>query len=163
MGNLLWGKKVGIIGLGRIGKKVADILAFMKAEVSYFDIKTAEEYTFQNIEDLLKDSDIISIHISGSGEKGVLIVKKEISLMKKGAFIVNTSRGGMVDEAALFEAIEKGDIAGAALDVFSEEPYKGRLASLDNVILTPHIGSYAKEARIMMETQAVENLLKGAA
>ncbi len=81
--------------------------------------------------------------------------------MKKGAFIVNTSRGEFIDETALEKALKMWNLAGAALDVFGQEPYKGPLAALSNVILTPHIGSYAKEARVAMEIESVENLLKG--
>jgi D-3-phosphoglycerate dehydrogenase len=81
--------------------------------------------------------------------------------MKKGASIINTSRGGVVDESALYENLKNGRLSGAAIDVFEQEPYTGPLKELENVILTPHIGSYAKEARVEMEKQAVENLLKG--
>jgi D-3-phosphoglycerate dehydrogenase / 2-oxoglutarate reductase len=81
--------------------------------------------------------------------------------MKKGAWLVNTSRGEAVDEEALCRALEEGRLSGAALDVFQKEPYDGPLKNLPNVILTPHVGSYAKESRIEMETQAVRNLLAG--
>ena len=81
--------------------------------------------------------------------------------MKEGALIINTSRGGVVDETILYEYLRNGHLSGAALDVFDIEPYTGPLRELDNVILTPHIGSYAIEARVEMERQAVENLLKG--
>ena len=81
--------------------------------------------------------------------------------MKNGAMIINTSRGGVVDESALYENLKNGHLAGAALDVFEEEPYSGPLKELGNIILTPHIGSYARNTRVEMEGQAVENLLKG--
>ena len=81
--------------------------------------------------------------------------------MKKGAWLVNVSRGGVVDEEALYQALKRGHLSGAALDVFVQEPYTGPLKELDNVILTPHIGSYAKEARVKMEMEAVENLIRG--
>ena len=81
--------------------------------------------------------------------------------MKGGAWLINCARGGMVDEAALYQALQEGRLAGAAIDVFTEEPYNGPLAKLDNVILTPHIGSYAIEARVDMEIQAAKNLLEG--
>ena len=84
-----------------------------------------------------------------------------LSLMKKSAFLVNCSRGGIVDEKALYSLLKNDKIAGAAIDVFEKEPYDGPLKKLKNVILTPHIGSYAKEARIQMERQAVDNLLTG--
>jgi len=83
-----------------------------------------------------------------------------LKMMKKGSWLVNTSRGGLIDEEALFENLKSNHLAGCALDVFTKEPYSGALEQLDNVILTPHIGSYAKEARIEMETQAVKNLIE---
>jgi D-3-phosphoglycerate dehydrogenase len=111
-----------------------------------------------SLKELLCWADIITIHV-GVGEK--LIGGKEFQHMKKGALLINTSRGGVVDESVLYEYLKNGNLSGAALDVFEEEPYFGDLKELDNVILTPHIGSYAMEARVEMEKQAVENLLKG--
>ena len=81
--------------------------------------------------------------------------------MKKGAWLVNMARGGVVDEDALYNALKEGRLAGAAVDVFEKEPYNGPLAQLQNVIITPHIGSYALEARVAMEATSVENLLRG--
>ena len=81
--------------------------------------------------------------------------------MKAGAYIINTARGGMIDEHALYNGLTHGTIAGAGLDVFDSETYQGNLKQLDNVVLTTHIGSYAKEARIHMERQAVTNLIQG--
>jgi len=83
--------------------------------------------------------------------------------VKKSAPLINASRGGIVDEGALYSALKSGEIGGCAVDVFEREPYEGPLKELDNVIFSSHVGSYAKEARIQMETQAVENLLKGLA
>ena len=82
-------------------------------------------------------------------------------ILKKGAWIVNISRGGVVDEKALYKLLKSGHLSGAGLDVFENEPYQGPLIELDNIVLTPHIGSYAKESRIEMERQSVFNLLKG--
>ncbi len=165
MGNLLFDKKVGIIGFGRIGKKVSELLVPFDCEVRYYDIRTEDEGPRTEVkgfrtdlEVLLKTSDIISIHISSNKQ---IIGESEIKLIKKGAWLINVSRGGVVDENALYEALKEDCLAGAALDVFEDEPYTGPLRKLDNVILTPHIGSYALEARIEMERQAVENLLKG--
>ncbi|MDI6688200.1 MAG: NAD(P)-dependent oxidoreductase, partial [Desulfobacterales bacterium] len=91
-----------------------------------------------------------------------IIGKEEFKKIKKGAWIINVSRGEVIDETELYNALKEGHLSGAALDVFEEEPYTGLLKELDNVILTPHIGSYAKEGRINMEIEAVKNLLDGA-
>lgn len=161
MGNLLYGKNVGIIGFGRIGRKVAELLKHFGCKIKYYDTRIAVEgQDAERVElsELLKDSDIISIHVS---TKEQIIGESEIKQIKKGAWMVNVSRGGVVDENALYHALKEGYLTGAAIDVFVQEPYMGPLKELGNVILTPHIGSYAKEARIKMEMYAVENLLKG--
>ncbi len=161
MGSLLYGKKIGIKGFGRVGRKVAELLKPFDCEIAYADPFVEDGLLCLNrlsLEDLLGWADIVSIHVSVS-EK--LIRAKEFELMKKGAYIINTSRGGVIDELVLYKYLTNGYLSGAALDVFEDEPYTGPLKELDNVILTPHIGSYAKEARVEMERQAVENLLKG--
>lgn len=161
MGNLLMGKKVGIIGFGRIGRKVSDILKPFGCEIAYADPFVDDSIfglKLHTTEDLLRRSDIITIHVS---DNKCIIGKKELAMMKKGSWLINTSRGGVVNEEALYDSLRAGHLAGAAIDVFEREPYDGVLRKLDNVILTPHVGSYAKEARIEMEKQAVENLLKG--
>ena len=164
MGNLLYGKKAGIVGFGRIGQKVAELLLPFGVAVSYSDVcvySGSMKVELMSLDDLLKWNDIILLHASSQRGGQYLIGKPEIALMKEGVFIVNTSRGGLIDEDALAEAIKNKHISGAALDVFSEEPYTGALKAMDEVILTPHIGSYAKEARVSMENEAVRNLLKG--
>lgn len=162
MGNLLTFKRVGLIGLGRIGRKVAGLLKPFECEIKYYDKGTIEDKGLNaekfELDELLKTSELISIHISS---KEQIIGENEIRLMPEGAWLVNVSRGGVVDELALYKAIKDGHLSGAALDVFGAEPYTGILKELKNVILTPHIGSYAKEGRVTMELQAVENLLKG--
>ncbi len=161
MGNLLSGKKVGIKGFGKIGKKVAELLKSFSCEIAYADPFVKDGLLGLkrlSLEYLLAWADIVTIHI-GVSER--LIGKKQFQLMKKGAWLINTSRGGVIDESILYEYLKSGYLSGAALDVFEEEPYTGPLKELDNVILTPHIGSYAKEARVRMEMEAVENLLRG--
>lgn len=165
MGNLLNDKKVGIIGFGRIGQKTGELLRAFGCKIGYYDSVRIEGLEYLRIkrlemDELLKESDIVIVHVSGKYEKPLLGAKK-LDMMKDGAWLVNVARGGAVDEEALFNALKDGHLAGAALDVFKKEPYNGRLKELDNVILTPHIGSYAKEARIEMEMQAVKNLIKG--
>lgn len=164
MGALLHGKRIGIIGFGRIGQKTGSLLAAFGAEISYADReeKTAHyPCTRKDIRDLLAWADIVTIHASGGSSAGPLLGREEIASMRKGGYLVNASRGGMIDESALYEAVSTGQLAGAALDVFDKEPYSGPLTGLENVVLTPHIGSYAREARIAMEIQSVENLLSG--
>jgi D-3-phosphoglycerate dehydrogenase len=161
-GNLLSEKKVGIIGFGKIGRKVAELLIPFGCEIIYCDIKTNDTgLNFKNasLDEILRTSDIISIHVSS---KEQIIGKEEFKKIKKGAWIINVSRGEVIDETELYNALKEGHLSGAALDVFEEEPYTGLLKELDNVILTPHIGSYAKEGRINMEIEAVKNLLDGA-
>jgi len=149
MGNLLKGKDVGIIGLGRIGKKTAKLLTPFGCVLSYYDMFLFQEFKDLKIkklelDELLQKSDIITIHVSGKYDQP-LLGTRELEMIKKGSWIVNVARGGVVDEKALFDALLDGRLAGAALDVFEEEPYDGPLKQLDNVILTPHIGSYARE------------------
>jgi D-3-phosphoglycerate dehydrogenase len=164
MGSLLRGKKVGIAGFGRIGEKVSDLLEKLGAKVSYYDPfvdSDSPSIVKKSLKQLLKESDIISLHLSYSDKNRNFIGKNELDSMKKTAFLVNTSRGGLIDEKALYDRLKRKKIAGAAIDVFAAEPYNGILTELDNIILTPHIGSYAKEARVEMETESVKNLLEG--
>jgi len=164
MGNLLYGKKVGIIGFGRIGQKVSELLSGFSVELSYYDIENKVppiDCSKKEFEEILSWADIISLHLSLSKGSEFIIGEKEINLMKKGGFLINLSRGGIIDEEALYRSLKSNHLSGAALDVFKEEPYRGHLRELDNVILTPHIGSYAREVRVQMEKEAVRNLLKG--
>jgi D-3-phosphoglycerate dehydrogenase len=161
MGNLLHKKRVGIIGFGRIGRKVAELLKPFDCTLAYSDPYVEDRLLGLerlSLRELLQWADIITIHISGSNK---ILGEQELSQIKKGAWLVNVSRGTAVDEEALYRAISGGYLSGAALDVFTEEPYTGPLKDLENVILTPHIGSYAREARIEMEMQAAKNLLAG--
>ncbi len=158
MGYLLFGKKVGIVGMGRIGRSVARLFEPFGVTIAYSDIVEADvPYERKEYAALLGWADIVTFHISGSKQ---LLSEKELSVMSPGTFLLNVARGGIVDEMALLAAIQSGHIGGAALDVFESEPYEGPFVNEENVILTPHIGSYAREARISMEISAVENLLK---
>ncbi|MDB4779802.1 phosphoglycerate dehydrogenase [Akkermansiaceae bacterium] len=163
-GNLLQGKTIGVIGLGRIGKKVAEMFSKFETKVQGYDI--APDFTWAlessvkivDLDNLLATSDLVSIHVPGSCGRPVLSAEN-LKGMKKGAWLVNLARGGVVDEREIYKMLEKKHLAGAAIDVFSEEPYTGELCDLNNVILTPHLGSYAMEAKLKMELEAVENLL----
>ena len=160
MGNLLSGKRVGIIGFGRIGQKVSKLLKPFGCKILYND--PAVKSVFPGIEraklgELLKSSEVVSIHVSSNDE---ILGEKELRRMKKGALLVNIARGKVINEDALYRALKDGHLGGAAIDVFKTEPYRGPLRKLTNVVLTPHIGSYAAECRIGMEIEAVKNLIK---
>ncbi|NQU17122.1 MAG: phosphoglycerate dehydrogenase [Candidatus Saganbacteria bacterium] len=157
MGNLLIGKTLGIIGYGRIGRRLCHLLSPFGLNIIAHDINEDSSAKFVSLDELFANADILTIHVSTSK---CLIGKNELKKVKPTALMVNLSRGGVVDEDALFSALKEKRIAGAAVDVFSKEPYSGPLSEFDNVILTPHIGSYAKESRIEMEKQAVHNLIK---
>ncbi|MBN1881984.1 MAG: phosphoglycerate dehydrogenase [Deltaproteobacteria bacterium] len=162
MGNLLFGKRVGIIGYGKIGMKVGELFQKLGCDISFFDPVVEASFpgaTKLSLVELLKTSDIVTIHASGGDAP--IIGKEETAVVKEGAWLINCSRGTLIDETALIDALQSGRIRGAALDVFSREPYSGPLTALDNVILTPHIGSYALEARVKMEHDAVQLLLAG--
>ena len=165
MGTLLGGKTVGIVGLGRIGKRVAGLLEPFGVERLAYDIfpdtAWAAEHgvTVAPFERLLARSDVVTIHTSKSPDVGPIFGAEQLALMKEGAVLVDTARGEVLDEAALAEALHAGRLGGAYLDVFHSEPYDGPLRELENVLLTPHAGSYAREARLRMETEAVEQLL----
>lgn len=161
MGRLLQGKTVGIIGFGSIGQCVGKLISAFDATVLYSDPVSIDVAWAKSvsIHKLLAESDIITIH--ADAQNHILGEKELLSLCKAGVAIVNTSRGSLIDENALYKALVSGRVAFACLDVFDQEPYSGPLIQLENVILTPHIGSYAQEARIRMEEMAVENLLAG--
>jgi len=161
MGGLLCGKTVGIIGCGRIGTRLAQTLQSFDCAVLGSDPAMPKSPYVQmvNLERLLSASDIITLHLPYSSGTHHFMEAHRISMMKQGAYLINASRGGLVDEDALVKALKNGRLAGAALDCFEHEPYQGPLKELKNTLLTAHIGSYAREGRVMMENQAVDNLL----
>jgi len=165
MGSLFSGKNIGIIGFGRTGQAVAKLAGAFKAKVFYCDpvVRPSRFPKFKRLSlgRLLKISDIVTVHVPLLEGTKYLIGRSQLALMKKEAFLINCSRGGVVEETAFYSALKENRLAGAAVDVFEQEPYQGPLKDLDNVILTPHIGSYAKESRIQMEIEAVRNLIKG--
>jgi len=164
-GNLLLGKTVGIVGLGKIGKTTATLFRALGNKVFafdlYFDNQWANEnqVEFAELAHLLNSSDIVILHLPGSKDKKPVLTEKEFAQFKPDAFLINVSRGGVVDESALIDALKSGRLKGAAIDVFSVEPYQGPLTELENVVLTPHIGSYAAESKLNMEIDAVNNLI----
>ncbi len=167
MGSLLLGKTLGILGLGRIGKMVVELTQPFNLKYIAWDTSPDKRFAgkykieFTGLDELLSKADIITVHLPYVPELEGIIGKREIGLMKRGVFLLNTARGGLVDEVALGSALKRKEIAGAALDVFEQEPYTGSLKELDNIILTSHIGSYARETRVEMEVQAARNLIEG--
>lgn len=165
MGRLLSGKTVGIVGLGRIGKRMASLLQPFGVELLGYDIFPDTAWAAEHgvelspFERLLTRADVVTIHTSKSPDVGPIFGREQLALMKSGAVLVDTARGEVLDEEALAEALRAGRLGGAYLDVFRREPYDGPLRELPNVLLTPHAGSYAEEARKRMETEAVEQLL----
>lgn len=160
-GNLLSGKIVGIIGCGRIGTYVARLAAAFGCKVMGCD-PFVKEHGICNMSDfgkLLKESDIVTLHVPYSRDNHHLIAEKELNTMKSNAILINAARGGLINEAALCDALRNGVIAGAAMDCFEMEPYDGLLTRLENTLLTPHMGSSASEARVMMEKQSLDNLV----
>jgi D-3-phosphoglycerate dehydrogenase len=161
MGALLQEKKVGIIGFGAIGKRVGELVRAFGAEVLFYDVKAQEMPGAQEVSlpQLLAQADIISLH--ASGKKRILGPQEFEAMGNRGVILINTARGELIDEEALSSALKTGRVGCACLDVFQEEPYRGAFCAMDNMILTPHIGSYAQEARELMEKTALDNLIKG--
>jgi lactate dehydrogenase-like 2-hydroxyacid dehydrogenase len=159
-------KTLGIIGAGRIGHAVGLKAGAFKMKILYTesnrkeDFEKATQARWVNLDTLLKLSDFVTLHTPLTSQTRHLIGKRELSLMKPTAYLINTSRGPVIDEPALFEALKYKRIAGAGLDVYENEPkiYPG-LLKLDNVILLPHIGSATTETRKQMAIMAAENLV----
>ena len=163
-GQLFAAQTVGIIGLGHIGKRVARLSQAFDARVIAHDphIDPASHGVESvSLEELFAEANIISLHLPYTTDTHHLLDAKSFTRMKPGSIIINAARGGLIDEAALDEALISGHLGMAALDVFEQEPYHGPLIKNDKTILTSHIGSLAKESRKCMELEAAENLLKG--
>ena len=167
-GWALEGKTMGILGLGRIGISVARKAAKgMGMKVMYHDVKRNEDFekeygaVFDSAENVLKKSDFISLHVPLLPATRHLIDARKLKMMKKTAYLINTSRGPVIDEKALVAALKRRQIAGAALDVYEFEPKLAPgLAKLDNVVLTPHTASATKEARDAMAALAARAILE---
>lgn len=165
MGSLLTGKKVGIVGIGRIGRAAADLFLGLGCQVVATDPAPDRAWLESRrvkllpLADLLRQADVVALHLGIDPDAPPVIGAQEFDLMKPDAVLLNLARGEAVDEQSLYQALQSGRIAGAGLDVFGSEPYQGPLTSLDQVVLTPHLGTYAREARLQMELGAVENLI----
>ncbi|WP_080872895.1 2-hydroxyacid dehydrogenase [Oceanobacillus timonensis] len=162
------GAKLGIIGMGRIGKALIERAKGFNMDVSYYnrsrklDVEEAFNVTFLDKDSLLKESDFICILVPYSPEVHHFIGERELRLMKNSAILINTARGGIVDENALFHALKNEEIWGAGLDVFKEEPVslENPLLSLPNVTALPHIGSSSEATRLEMADLTAENLIQ---
>jgi D-3-phosphoglycerate dehydrogenase len=166
MGIELRGKTLGVIGIGRIGSRVAEMGKAFKMEVIAYDPYISEETAKKNgidligFEDLLKKSDFVTLHIPKTAKTAGLLGLAEFERMKPSAYLINCSRGGIVDEKALYEALKKKEIAGAALDVYEKEPPEGSpLLELENIITTPHIGASTKEAQENASVTTTKDIL----
>lgn len=166
IGRLLAGQTIGIIGVGRIGKTVAHLLQPFRVRLIGHDIAPDLAVgSMLNIEYVTKDSllteaDIISLHLPLKDDTRDFIGADELSRMKSNSLLINTARGGIVNEADLALALKNGQIAGAAVDVFADEPYKGPLTELENCTLTAHMGASTAETRRRMELEAIADLLR---
>ncbi len=166
LGGDVAGKTLGIIGAGRIGTAVALRSRGFEMKVLYHDQVRNELLESElsarpvGLDELLKESDFVSLHVNLAPQTRHMIGERELNLMKPTAYLINTSRGPVIDEEALVEALRRGRIAGAGLDVYEDEPrMRAGLAELDNIVLLPHIGSATVRTRTKMSMMAAENLL----
>jgi glycerate dehydrogenase len=165
----LTGSRFGIIGLGTIGRRVAELATAYGAEVVYFSSRgTEHDVPYQRLEldEFLRSCDTISIHAALTDDTRGLLGRDELAKMKSSAYLVNVARGGIVDEAALVDAINTGAVAGAAVDVFTEEPLPKDHVYLtveepDKLLLTPHVGWASVEARTRLIEGIIDNIQKG--
>jgi D-3-phosphoglycerate dehydrogenase len=156
VGVELKGKTLGIAGLGRIGRRVAEMARVMGMTLLGYDVIEVPQETLASLgcrmvdlDTLFASSDFITLHVPLTSETRRMVDQRRISLMKKGAFIVNTSRGEVIDEAALAKALMAEEIGGAALDVFESEPSVGAIVAAPNLIATPHIGGQTRDSQSM--------------
>ena len=167
MGIELSGKYLGIVGLGNIGKRLAKLARGLNMNIIGFDVMPiADDFARDvglikaDIDTLISSADFISFHVPLTDTTHHLVNAKRISTMKKTVYIINTSRGEIIDEDALYDALKEGKIAGAALDVFEKEPAVGnKLATLSNVVCTPHIGAQTKEAQTLAANVIGEKII----
>lgn len=157
----LAGKTLGLIGFGRIAQETAKRADALGMKVIYNTRSGKkdgfDQFDYQSFETVIKESDFISLHVPYDKEKGTMVGKSEFEMMKKGVYIVNCARGGVVDESALLEALDNGIVSAAALDVFSEEPTKNdKLVCHEKVSVTPHVGASTKEAQARIGQELVK-------
>lgn len=167
MGRSLYQKKVGIIGFGKVGRKFCELLQPFTTNIFFYDPFVVEDIqqelnaTQLSLESLMETVDILSLHVPYSKENHHMINAENLSLLKDDVLIINTSRGGLINEDDLFMFLKDHPAASAYLDVFESEPYEGRLKELENVTLSPHVATTTRETREKMELEACINLAKG--
>ena len=154
VGRELRGKVLGIVGLGRIGRRIGEVARAMGMRILVYDVIPLPREVLDplgaevvSLDELFSSSDFITLHVPMTPETSHLVGAERLSRMKRGAVLVNTSRGGVVDEEALASALREGRLGGAALDVFEKEPPSGAILAAPNTILTPHIGGQTEEAQ----------------
>jgi len=167
IGSRVSGKTIGIIGMGRIGKATArrahfgfgmDVVFYNRSKVDDDETRAMAARQLPTIEDVLAEADFVSLHCPGGAENRHLMDGRRLAGMKRGAFLINTARGDVVDQQALIAALQSGTIAGAGLDVFDGEPaVPEALRRMENVMLLPHLGSATEETRVAMGMKVVEN------
>lgn len=165
VGNELWRKKVGVVGFGRIGQIFAQRISGFEPEVMFFDPFVDKSdmphcQKAESLEDIFSKCDIISLHTPLTDQTRGLVSKELLSLMKKDAILINASRGGIVDEAALIESLKNNAIRGAGFDVYSKEPLEENspLRELPNLVMTPHLGASTEEAQFRVGGMVVHQL-----
>ena len=158
---------IGIIGLGRIGSQVLDHLrAFGSPQLLVNDIEPNSEldnrYNMERVskETIYREADLISLHLPLTGATYNMITREQLLMMKKDAIIINNSRGGIINEDDLYQVMQSGHLAGAAIDVFEQEPYTGPLREIERCLLTAHMGSMALDCRARMEIEATEEAIR---
>lgn len=166
VGADVWGKTLGVVGFGRIGRAVARRAAGFQMKVVYTDaiqapreIETELKAEYKDLNTVLAESDFVSLHVPLLPDTRGMFDGAKLSRMKPGAFLINTSRGPVIDEAALVHALESGKIAGAALDVYENEPFVHSGLKRPNVVLAPHIASASVATRTKMAVMAAENVV----
>ncbi len=168
LGTDVYSSTLGIIGFGRIGQAMARRASGFNMKVIYFDMQRAPSQienelkaSFRTLPELLREADFVTIHVPLTSKTHHLIGEQELKMMKKEAYLINSARGPIVDEKALAQALKENWIRGAALDVFEREPeVEPELLELDNVVLTPHLGSASYATRTKMAVMAADNLVR---
>jgi len=165
IGRTLTGKTIGIIGFGNIGKDLAKLLVAFECNIYAYDLLEDENFKglknihYVDLDQLLSESDVVSLHLPLDSSTRNILNSGKLNLMKQESILINTARGGLVDEQVLYEKLIEGRIAGAAFDVFEyEPPSNSRLLDLNNFIATPHIGGSSQESILQMGRAAISGL-----